>query len=99
MRVEEVTTHAKPWRGQFVSHNASEGIEPRNYSHCIGSRVSFPGNQYQDTRLKVRVSLTCGGLSPWRANGLFILELGRTEAYQLEVAKKQKMRRGGMAFR
>jgi len=29
--MREVTNHAKPWRGQFVSHNASEGIEPRNY--------------------------------------------------------------------
>ncbi|GBE06906.1 hypothetical protein BMS3Abin10_02566 [bacterium BMS3Abin10] len=47
---EEATNYTKPWGGQNVSHNASEGIEPRNYPYCIGSRVSFPGNQYQDTR-------------------------------------------------
>jgi len=32
--------------------------------------------------LKVRVFLTCRGLSPWRASELYILELGRTGAFQ-----------------
>ena len=27
-----------------------KGIEPRNNPYCIGSRVSCPGNQYQDAR-------------------------------------------------
>ena len=27
-----------------------EGIEPRNYPYCIGSRVSFPGSQYRYVR-------------------------------------------------
>ena len=27
------------------------------------------------------VFLTCRGLSPWRANELFVLELGRTETF------------------
>ena len=31
---------------------------------------------------------TCRGLSPWRANELFILELGRTEAFRMEAAKE-----------
>ena len=30
----------------------------------------------------------CRGLSPWRANELFILELGRTEAFRTEAAKE-----------
>ena len=32
--------------------------------------------------------LTCRGLSPWRANELSILELGRTEAFRTEAAKE-----------
>ena len=47
---DEVTSYAKPWEGRSVSHNASEGIEPRNIPYCIGSRVSFSGNQYWSTR-------------------------------------------------
>ena len=31
---------------------------------------------------------TCRGLSPWRANELSILELGRTEAFRMEAAKE-----------
>ena len=49
--------------------------------------------------LKVRVLLTCRGLSPWRANELFILELGRTEALQKEASRKPKRQQGSMAFR
>ncbi len=30
----------------------------------------------------------CRGLSPWRANELSILELGRTEAFRTEAAKE-----------
>ena len=30
----------------------------------------------------------CRGLSPWRANELTILELGRTEAFRTEAAKE-----------
>ena len=30
----------------------------------------------------------CRGLSPWRANELSILELGRTEAFRKEAAKE-----------
>ena len=42
---------------------------------------------------------TCRGLSPWRANELSMLELGRTEAFRMEAAKELKKRRSGMAFR
>jgi hypothetical protein len=31
---------------------------------------------------------TCRDLSPWRANELSILELGRTEAFRTEAAKE-----------
>jgi len=36
----------------------------------------------------VSAYLTCRGLSPWRANELSILELGRTEAFRTEAAKE-----------
>ena len=49
--------------------------------------------------LKVSVSLTCRGLSPWRANELTILELGRTESFRMEAAEELKKLRGRMAFR
>jgi len=38
--------------------------------------------------LKVSVYPTCRGLSPWRANELSILELGRTEAFRTEAAEE-----------
>lgn len=41
--------------------------------------------------------LTCRGLSPWRVNELFILELGRTESLPTEASKEPKRRCGGMA--
>ena len=66
-----------------------EGVEPRNNSHCIGPRVSFPGSQYRYVRNGECIS-TCRGLSPWRANELSILELGRTEAFRMEAAKELK---------
>ncbi len=47
----------------------------------------------------VSAYLTCRGRSPWRANELFVLELGRTEAFRMESAKELKKRRSGMAFR
>lgn len=37
----------KPQSRQVFSHNASEGIEPQNNPYCIGSRISFSGNQYR----------------------------------------------------
>jgi hypothetical protein len=36
---KEVTNNARPWERCYVSHNASEGIEPRNIAYCTGSRV------------------------------------------------------------
>jgi len=34
----------------MVGHNASEGMEPRNYHRRTGPRVSFPGSQNRDMR-------------------------------------------------
>ncbi len=30
----ETTGYLKPWERQFASHNASEGVEPRNNHRC-----------------------------------------------------------------
>jgi hypothetical protein len=35
---------------------------------------------------------TCRGLSPWRVNELFVLELGRTGAFRKEASKELKKR-------
>ena len=40
-----------------------EGVEPRNNQHCIGSRISFFGNQYQCTRNGKSVSGVPGSKS------------------------------------
>ena len=39
-----------------VSHNASEGVEPRNMTYCIGRGDSLLQNQYRCTRYGERVS-------------------------------------------
>ena len=44
---KEVTNYAKPWERSYVSHNASEGIQPRNIPCCIRSRVSVQANCHQ----------------------------------------------------
>ena len=41
----------------------------------------------------------CRGPRPWRVNELFVLELGRTEAFRKEASEELKRRRGSMTFR
>ena len=40
-----------------------EGVESRNNSYCIGSRISYSGNQYQCTRNGESVSDVPGSKS------------------------------------
>ena len=64
-------------------------LSPEIIPYCTGPRVSFSGSQYRYAR-NGECRPTCRGLSPWRANELSILELGRTEAFRMEAAKELK---------
>jgi hypothetical protein len=59
----------------ILSHRAKGSVSWKPVSVCT---------------LKVSAYPTCRGLSPWRANELSILELGRTEAFRMEAAKEPK---------
>ena len=47
-----------------------------------GLRISFSGSQNLDIRFGESIQAS-RGLSPWRVNELFSMELGRTEAFSL----------------
>ena len=60
----------------MIGRNASEGIEPRNLSRCIGPKVSWPGSQQRGMR-QGECAAPCRGLSPWQVIQRFASELGR----------------------
>ena len=47
----------------MIGHNASEGIEPRNFHRCIGPKVSCPGSQQRGKRYGERVRVVPGSKS------------------------------------
>ena len=88
----------KGWR--MIGHNASEGIEPRNFLRRTGPRVTFPGSQHRGVRFGERVA-ACRGLSPWQVIQRFASELGRAmslpEGKPPTSREKARRRYGGMA--
>ena len=64
----------KGWR--MIGHNASEGIEPRNFHRCTGPKVTCPGSQQRGMRYG-EYAATCRGRSPWQVIQRFASELGR----------------------
>ena len=97
---EEVTNHVKPKGRRMIGHNASEGIEPRNFRRRIGPKVTSPGSQHCGTRYGECVA-TCRGLSPWQVIQRFASELGRAmsllKGKPPTSRKKARKRYGGMA--
>ncbi len=59
-----------------------EGVEPRNYQHCTGSRSSFSGNQYQYTRNGESVSGVPGSES---VAGRLIVYVGTWENRNIPI--------------
>ena len=80
-----------------TSHNASEGIEPRNGSQCTGLRISSSGSQQRDVR-KGECKPPCRGLSPWRASDGVCRNLGEPRCSR-KAADKLKKQGCGMAAR
>ena len=84
---EEATNHVKPKGRRMIGHNASEGIEPRNFPCCTGPRVSYPGSQQRDMR-QGECAAPCRGLSPWQVIQRFASELGRAMPLLREASNK-----------
>jgi len=83
----------------MIGHNASEGIEPRNFHRRIGPKVIFPGSQHRGVRFGERVA-ACRGLSPWQVIQRFASELGRAMPLPNEApdeAEEARKEYGGMA--
>jgi len=77
----------------MIGHNASEGIEPRNFQRRTGPRVSWSGSQQRDMR-QGEYATPCRGLSPWQVIQRFTSELGRTMSLPWETGSLQQSRRG-----
>ena len=73
---EEATNHVTPEGWRMIGHNASEGMEPRNFHRRIGPRGIFPGSQQRGVRYGECVA-ACRGLSPWQVIQRFASGLGR----------------------
>ena len=84
---------------ECVSHNASEGIEPRKrHNNALGQGLHFP-----ETSIGMRAKGECMTGLPGSKSvaGIRTVYIGTWENRNvpLEAAKKLKKQRGGMAFR
>ena len=83
----------------MIGHNASEGIEPRNFHRRTGPKVSWPGSQQRDTR-QGEYATPCRGLSPWQViHGLRrnLGEPGRSQKEASNEAEEVRRKYDGMA--
>jgi len=83
----------------MVSHNASEGVEPRNLSNRIGPRVSPSGSQYRCTRYGECVGDVPGSMA---MAGHSTVHNGTWESHvalerSLQQAEEARRRYGSMA--
>jgi hypothetical protein len=80
----------------MVSHNASEGIEPRNMSILHWAKGFTIWKPVALHAIKASVSATCRGRSPWRVIRGFTTELGIAMSFPKEASSELKRRSGGM---
>jgi len=83
----------------MVGHNASEGIEPRNYHRRIGPKVSCPGSQQRGKHYGERVRVVPGSKS---VAGHLTVYSGTWESHaapsgSFQQAAKARRKYGGMA--
>jgi len=95
----EVTRYAKLKERRMISHNASEGNQPRNLTSCIGPRVTPPGSQQRYTRYGERINDVPGSKA---MAGHSTVHSGTWESHVVlqrnpEQAEKARRRYGGMA--
>jgi len=83
----------------MISHNESEGNQPRNLTNCIGPRITPPGSQQRFTRFGKCVSGVPGSQT---IAGHSTVHSGTRESHTVpkEASNESKRRRrkyGGMA--
>jgi hypothetical protein len=95
----EVTRYARLKERWMVSHNASEGVKPRNCSSLHWAK-GFPAWKPAALHaITASVRATCRGRRPWRVIRGFTTELGRTISFPEEASnepKRQRRKYGGM---
>jgi hypothetical protein len=83
----------------MVSHNASEGVKPRNFSSLHWAKGLVAWKPVALHAIMASVPATCRGLRPWRVIRGFTTELGRTISFLKEASnepKRQRRKYGGM---
>jgi hypothetical protein len=74
----------------MVSHNASEGIEPRNLSILHWAKGFTIWKPVALHAIMASVPATCRGRSPWRVIRGFTTELGRAISFPKEASNEPK---------
>jgi hypothetical protein len=83
----------------MVSHNASEGVKPRNFSSLHWAKGLAAWKPAALHAIMASVPATCRGRRPWRVIRGFTAELGRTISFPKEASnepKRQRRKYGGM---
>ena len=83
----------------MVSHNASEGVKPRNFSSLHWAKGLAAWKPVALHAIMASVPATCRGRRPWRVIQRFTTELGRTISFPKEASnepKRQRRKYGGM---
>ena len=83
----------------MVSHNVSEGNQPRNMTKLHWAKGFTTWKPVALHAITASVSATCRGRRPWRVIRGFTAELGRTISFLKEASnelKRQRRKYGGM---
>ena len=81
----------------MVSHNVSEGNQPRNMSKLHWAKGFSIWKPVVLHAIRASVSAMCRGRSPWRVIRRFTAELERAMSFSKEAFTKLKRQGGGMA--
>ncbi len=81
----------------MVSHNVSEGVQPRNMSKLHWAKDFSIWKPVALHTITASVSATCRGRSPWRVIRRFTAELERAMSFSKEAFIKLKRQGEGMA--
>jgi hypothetical protein len=77
----------------MVSHNASEGVKPRNFSGLHWAKGLAAWKPVALHAIMASVPATCRGRRPWRVIRGFMAELGRTISFPKEASNEPKRQR------
>jgi len=88
----------EPWERLFVSRNERVKVLSPEIAIITRDQGFYCLEVFSGIYDKVSIWSTCRGLSPQRANELFIVELGRTISFLIEAVNKLKRRGDSMAI-